>query len=101
MGMLIGGLVLSAAVRAWEIPAGLDLYALVLLSAIVLLGTVGAFSLFLQGIRMAGPMKASLLSCLEPLTAAFLSAFWLHSSFSAAELVGFACILATVFLIRE
>lgn len=42
------------------------------MAVIVLLGTVGAFTLFIQGIALVGPVKAALLSCLEPLTAATL-----------------------------
>lgn len=100
MGMLVGGIVLSMIARIWEIPSGLDCRALLYLAVIVLLGTVGAFTLFLQGISMVGPVKASLLACLEPLTAATLSVVWLHSSFTPADLIGFACILATVVLMR-
>jgi len=101
LGMLIGGAVLFAAVGAWNVPAGLDLRAGLLLAVIVLVGTVGAFTLFLLGISLVGPVKASLLACLEPLTAATLSALWLHSTFSVPDLIGFACILTTVFLLRE
>lgn len=100
MGLFAGGVVFFAAVRAWHIPAGLDAGAFVLLALIVLVGTVGAFTLFLQGIRLVGPVKAILLGCLEPLTAAFLSAVWIGSSFSAADYIGFVCILATVLILR-
>ena len=100
MGMFIGGIALSLIAQVWKIPAGLDGRAILYLAVIVLLGTVGAFTLFLQGISMVGPVKASLLACLEPLTAATLSVVWLHSSFSATDLIGFVCILATVFLMR-
>lgn len=100
-GMLMGGLVFFACARAWYLPAGLDAYALLLLAIIVLVGTLGAFTLFLQGISMVGPVTAALLACLEPLTAAFLSAVWLGSVFTIAELIGFACVLATVFLLNK
>lgn len=101
MGMLIGGIVLFIAIRAWNVPIGLDFRAIVLLGIIALIGTIGAFTLFLQGISMVGPVKASLLACLEPLTAATLSVFWLHSSLSITDIIGFACILITVLLVRE
>ena len=101
IGMLIGGIVLFIAIQAWDIPAGLDLRAIVLLAIIVLIGTAGAFTLFLQGISMIGSVKAALLACLEPLTAATLSVIWLHSSFSITDIIGFVCILITVLLVRE
>ena len=100
MGMFMGGLALSLIAQSWKIPAGLDGRAILYMAVIVLLGTVGAFTLFLQGIALVGPVKAALLSCLEPLTAATLSVVWLHSSFSPTDLIGFACILATVVLMR-
>ena len=100
LGMLIGGVVLCGIAQVWKVPAGLDGRAVLYLAVIVLVGTVGAFTLFLQGIALVGPVKAALFACLEPLTAATLSVVWLHASFTAADLVGFACILATVVLMR-
>ena len=52
------------------------------MAVIVLLGTVGCVYAVSSGDRLVGPVKAALLSCLEPLTAATLSVVWLHSSFS-------------------
>ena len=71
------------------------------MAAIVLVGTVGAFTFFLQGIHLIGPVKASLLACLEPLTAVALSSLCLGSRFSAADLAGSACILMTVRFVRK
>ena len=100
IGLFAGGIVFFAAIRAWNIPEGMDLRAFVLLTLIIVVGTAGAFTLFLQGIRMVGPVRAILLGCLEPLTAAFLSVVWMGSSFSPADYVGFAAILATVVLLK-
>ena len=100
-GMLIGGLVFFLITRSWYLPTGLDGYASLLLAIIVFVGTLGAFTLFVQGVSMVGPVTAALLACLEPLTAALLSAVWLGSVFTAAELIGFACILSTVFLLSR
>ena len=100
IGLFAGGIIFFAAIRAWYIPEGFDAGAFVLMLLIILVGTVGAFSLFLQGIRLVGPVKAILLGCLEPLTAAFLSVVWMGSSFSPADYIGFAAILATVVLLK-
>lgn len=98
-GMLMGGLALLAFTGAWGWPAEFDMTAALLVCGIVLLGTVGAFSLFLQCIRDIGPVKAALFACIEPVTATALSAFLLGSVFTFADLIGFACILSTVFLL--
>lgn len=97
-GMLVGGVVLGAAVSVWDLPAGLDLEAAAFIAFIALVGTAGGFSVFLLGVRFIGPEKATLIGCLEPATAAVVSALWLHTSFGAAELAGFALIMLTVFL---
>ena len=97
-GMLIGGIVLGAAVKVWRIPGNLDLFAVLIIAVIVLIGTAAGFSLFLQGIRYIGPEKATLIGCLEPASATFLSAVFLGTQFGPVEIMGFAAILGTVFL---
>ena len=69
--------------------------------AIVLLGTAAAFSLIMQGIVDVGPAKASMLASTEPVSATVFSALWLGTSFSATDLIGFAAITATVFLLAK
>lgn len=101
LGMLIGGTAMLVLSQSWYIPVGMDLRGWLLVGVIALLGTLGAFVLFLEGIRLVGAVKASVLACLEAVFASLLSAVWLGSSFSATDLVGFAMILATVFLLRE
>lgn len=100
-GMLIGGVMMAFVARVWNIPAGIDLRTVVLLGIIVFIGTIGAFLLFLRGINLVGPVKASILGCLEPLTAAVLSSVWLSSEFAATDILGFALILSTVIILRK
>lgn len=97
-GMLIGGLVLACITRAWHFPAGLDAAAWVLIAVIVLVGTAVGFSLFLESVRYIGPVKATLVGCLEPASATVLSAVFLGTRFTPVELIGFVLILLTVFL---
>lgn len=100
MGMWIGGVLLSGAVRIWEVPSGLDGRAAFYLGVLVVIGSAVAYTLFLKGVSLTGPVRASVLACLEPLTAACLSAVWLHSVFTPADLIGFVCILATVLIMK-
>jgi len=97
-GMLIGGIVLSAIVKIWQVPEGLDLRAVIMIGIIVLVGTAISFSLFLEGVKLVGPTKATLIGCLEPASATVLSALFLHTRFGVAELIGFVCIMITVYL---
>lgn len=100
-GMTIGGAMMAVIAHVWNIPAGIDMETLLLLGIIVAVGTIGAFTLFLRGINLVGPVKASILGCLEPLTAAVLSAVWLGSEFVLTDIVGFVFILSTVIILRK
>ena len=93
-----GGAVLFLASVAWVIPEGLDLTAWVMIAIIVLIGTAGGFSAFLEGVRYIGPVKATLIGCLEPASATVLSSLFLGTRFTLAELIGFCAIILTVFL---
>lgn len=97
-GMLIGGAILFLASGAWIIPEELDLTAWIMIAIIVLIRTAGGFSAFLEGVRYIGPVKATLIGCLEPASATVLSLLFLGTRFTPAELIGFCAIILTVFL---
>ena len=97
-GMLIGGIILVLAAGLWKQFPLLDLPAILAIAVIVIIGTAFAFSLFLKGVSLIGPVKATLLGCLEPLTSTVVSAVCLHTVFSGIELLGFLCIITTVVL---
>lgn len=97
-GMLIGGLVISIVTKAWIIPRDLDFIAWLMIAIIILVGTAGGFSIFLEGVKHIGPVKATLIGCLEPASATLFAAIFLGMRFSSVELGGFFCILLTVFL---
>ena len=48
-----------------------------------------------------GPVKSSMLASTEPLSATVFSAVWLHTAFTIPDLIGFACIIATIFLLAK
>ena len=101
-GMVAGGLFLLLAGRTWRFyPVHLPLKGLLAAGAIILVGTVMALTLFMQGIADVGPVKASMLAATEPLSATVIAYLWLGTRFSAADLMGFACIIATVFLLAR
>ena len=97
--MLIGGALLCLLRKPWQYRPLIDTQTILCLAAIILLGTIVSFSLYMQGVKLIGPEKASLYACIEPVSAALFSAFWLHVPFSRTDLAGFLCILSTLFLI--
>ena len=101
LGMLVGGVVLFVGVRAWNIPVTLSKSALIALVAIVVIGTVIAFTLYLQGVRMLGAVKASMIASVEPVSATCFSTFLLGTHFHTMDFLGIACIVTTVFLLSN
>lgn len=98
-GMLIGGAVLAVLLRVWNLPGVYDRDALLGLAAIVLIGTVLGFSLYLQSTVLIGALKAGLIAAVETVAAPLFSRLWLKTPFQALDYAGFGCILAMVFLI--
>ena len=97
-GMLIGGSVLFVLTRAWILPTNLDLPAWIIIAVIVIIGTAVGFSVFLESVKYIGPVKSTLLGCLEPASATILSALVLGPRFTMVELIGFVLVVGTVFL---
>lgn len=71
-------------------------FVLVLIAAV---GTFGAFALFLHGVSIVGSVTGSLLGCIEPVSATIVSAVWLGTVFSGADLVGLVLMIGSVFLV--
>ena len=92
---------LNLAVRRWHYEVHLPVQGWLAVAAIILLGTVVAFSLFLQGLQDIGPVKSSMLAATEPVSATIFSALWLGTSFSATDLIGFAASITTIFLLAK
>ena len=98
-GMFIGGVVLLVLTQAWRIPVALNAAVALGTLEISVVGTALAFTLYLQGVSDVGGVRASLLACTEPVSAALCAALWLRTSFAWQDLLGFAFILAMAVLI--
>ena len=61
---------------------------------VVVLGNVLAFSLYMSGVPLIGPQKASLYSFAEPVTAAILAVTLLDTPFTVWDALGFAAVFA-------
>ncbi|WP_288223725.1 DMT family transporter [uncultured Megasphaera sp.] len=99
VAMIFGGLLLTFTLRLWRAFPVLDQAGWAAVAFIIIVGTVISFSFFIQGVCDIGPLKGTLMGTLEPLVASAVSACWLHTSFHAVELLGYALILSTVFII--
>lgn len=98
-GMFIGGIVLALLVKPWKIKVTADNAVIIGMITIILIGTVLAFTAFLQSTVDLGGVKAGLLAASETIAAPFFSALWLHTRFEGMDYVGLACILGMVVLL--
>lgn len=98
-GMLIGGILLCLVFRPWSIAVTVDSTVILGMAVIVIIGTVIAFASYMEGIRLVGPKKGSLYASVEPVSATVFSVLWMHVSFGLMDLIGFLCIISTIFLL--
>jgi len=97
--LLIGGIVFSFVHAPWNIQGQFDAVAILLISFVVLFGSLLAFSIFMISVKIIGPTNASLLSCTEPLSSAVLAVLWLNVSFGIYDWLGSALILTTIVML--
>ena len=96
--MLGVGAAFTILVQPWNMMPALDGAGWAMVVATVIMGTYGAYALYLYGLKEVGSMRASLLGNGESVMAIITSAIFLQTSFSGAELLGFAMIIVMVFL---
>lgn len=99
--MLIGGIAFYLLVRPESLLIELPPSGWLAVAGMVVLGTLLSFPLYLQGVSDIGPVKASMLASVEPLSATVVSVLWLNSAFSVWDGLGFVCIIGTVFLLAK
>ncbi|MDD6462252.1 MAG: DMT family transporter [Bifidobacteriaceae bacterium] len=95
---LMSGIVLLCLAPPWRGVPALDATGWLLLALSVAFGTFAAFGVYLKGVSVIGSVRGSMVGTLEPLTAAVTSAVCLGTSFTGVDLMGFAAIIAMVFL---
>ena len=95
-GMLLGGVILGLLSRVWTQEVTLDPQTVLGILLIGVVGTAMAFTLYLQGVNDIGPVKTSLLSCAELVTAGVLTSVWLKTPLAWQDVLGMALILGMV-----
>ena len=80
-----------------SIPTSLDF--LFAFAGIIIIGTVFAYTAFLKGASLIGPVKSSLLASIEPISAVFFAFLIMKEQFYEIDFVGMAMILLAVTII--
>lgn len=100
-GMFLGGIMLCVSMRPWTIDVIIDYQVILLFLGIVILGTIMAYYLILTSISLIGPVKTSLIACVEPVVATLVAFIWLKTSFAAMDIIGAGLVLLAVVVITR
>ena len=98
LAFLFSGTLIAVFYQPWNHMPQLDTFGVLLVVIGVLVGTFLAYGLYLQGVKDAGSLRAVLLGTIEPVMATITTVLVLGITFSVADLIGFALILAMVVL---
>lgn len=98
-GMMIGGIFITFVTKPWNISVTFDFVTFLVLMLIIVFGTIIAFILYLTGVNIIGPTKASIIACIEPVAATICAILFLGVRFDFLDLIGFICIISTIFIV--
>jgi drug/metabolite transporter (DMT)-like permease len=99
LGMLMGGIVVTLGVQTWKQSLPLDTGTAFGLLGIVGVGTIFAYTAFLKGVSLVGPVNGSLLASIEPIASVFFAVWLVNEQFYTIDFVGMLLILLAVLLI--
>ncbi|MBK1811913.1 EamA family transporter [Clostridium sp. YIM B02505] len=95
-GMFLGGIGFSFVQKPWISTGQWSVSSILAIIFVVLFGTLIAFCCYLESLKYIKPIEVSILSSIEPLSAAFLSVFWLHVNLGIFQWLGTACIIFAI-----
>ena len=98
-GMLLSGLVAAVLFHQPYSCATWDIWTVVGCFNVVFLGTIVSFNAYLEGVKRIGAVSGSILSSIEPISAAFFGWALLGNQFNWVGILGMAMIIATVIII--
>lgn len=98
-GMLLSGLVAAVLFQQPYSCATWDVWTVVGCFNVVFLGTIVSFNAYLEGVKRIGAVSGSILSSIEPISAAFFGWALLGNQFNWVGILGMAMIIATVIII--
>ncbi|MBQ7715528.1 MAG: EamA family transporter [Clostridia bacterium] len=98
IGMLIGGAVMLFIAKPWNYSVKFDAVSILAYAGLAILGTTVGYTLYMQGVSDIGSAKASMIASIEPVTSTLFAAA-LGTVFTVTDIIGIACIVATVVIL--
>ena len=99
LGLLSGGILFYISSASWQYTIQWKPYTFIAFIGIIGIGTIFAYTLYLEGVSLIGPVQGSLLASAEPISSVFFSIILLGEVFQGIDIVGIVLILIAVYLI--
>lgn len=99
MSMSLAAIVLLPIVQPWHVPVVMPVEGWMAFAAIVVFGTFVAYLLYMQGVKDAGPVNASLIAVFEPISGMFFSLLWLGDAITLFDAIGCVLIVGMMILV--
>lgn len=99
--MFLGGIALTLITRPFDYQPTINIDTVLTFSGLIIIGTVFGFTAFLTGVSHIGPVKASLVCCIEPIAASLFSFLWVGTRFTLPDIIGMLIILVAVFILTN
>lgn len=98
-GMFIGGIISIFMFKPWKVDVIFDFTTFIFFIIIIFSGTIAAFVLYLTGVTIIGPTKASIIACVEPVSATIFAIIFMGVTFGFLDIIGFICVISTIFIV--
>lgn len=98
-GMLIGSVILFFLVQGWNKKVVFNPEVILGVIAMIIFGTALAFVCYLQGVSDLGAINASMLVCIEPVSATLFTTLWLKTDLVVQDYLGILLITLMVIFI--
>lgn len=99
LAMVFSGSLFTIVARPWNYHIDMNLGNLIALFGLIVIGTIVAYTLFLKGTSIVGPVNGSLLASVEPIASVFFAVILLAETFYPMDLLGMLLIMLAVLLI--
>ncbi|EGE53693.1 DMT family transporter [Streptococcus parauberis] len=99
LAMIFSGSLFTVIVRPWRYNMDLTTGNSIALFGLIAIGTIFAYTFFLKGASLVGPVKGTLLAAVEPVASVLFAVVLLSEFFYPMDLIGMFFIMMAVLLI--
>lgn len=100
-GMIIGSIVSNIVYPIWKIEGNINTKSIIQVAIVVILGTSIAYLIYIASLNYISSSLAGILTAFEPVLAAILSVIIFRLRFSVVELIGFALVFVSIFILEK